>query len=149
MKIKGLILLTACLLTGCEKKLPVEKTAQLWVEYYYNSDFEKAKQLSTRITKDMIDTLALELKDEGAIMPFKISGMNCLVNNDSAVCAYVYSDALDTFEEKVNLIHWDDSWLINEPLAGEDLSNEMVEQIFDIYEEMLKEEMQNVSESKE
>ena len=97
----------------------------------------------------MIDTLALELQDEGEIMPFKISKMNCLVNNDSAVCAYVYSDALDTFEEKINLIHRDDTWFVNEPLAGEDLSNEMVEKIFDIYEEMLKEEMQNVSENKE
>jgi hypothetical protein len=147
MKKLGFMLLVISTLIGCRKNLSVEQTAQQWVEYYYNSEFDKAKNLSTQVTKNMIDTVALELMDEGEIMAFKILEMNCSVEGDSAACFYVYKDEQEEFEEKIHLIKKDKKWLVDEPLAGETLSNEEMEQIFDEYEEFLKEDAENTLEN--
>ena len=147
MKKSGLILLVISFLMSCEKSLTVMETAQQWVEFYYKSDFEKAKMLSTQITKNMIDTVAGELIDEGEIMTFEIVHMNCLVRGDSAVCSYTYKDELDTVEEKINLIRIENKWLVDEPLVGEALTNDEVDMIFDDYEDLLKEELQNTLEN--
>lgn len=134
-------------LMSCEKSLSVEETAQQWVEFYYKSEFDNAKQLSTQITKNMIDTVARELIDEGEIMTFEILHMNCLVEGDSAVCSYLYRDNIEAFDEKINLIRLENKWLVNEPLVGEALTNDEVELIFDEYEELLKEDSQNALEN--
>ena len=130
-------------LMGCGKSLSVEETAQRWVELYYNSEFEKAKALSTEITKNMIDTVASELLDEEEIIAFKIVELNCSVNGDSAICSYLYKEENDAFEETIHLVFRQKKWLVDEPLAGETLTDEEMEEIFDEYEELLKEEIQN------
>ncbi len=146
MKKIAFILVIVSTAIGCRKSLPVDETAQQWVTYYYNSEFDKAKLLSTQITKDMIDTVASELIDEGEIMSFQIIRMNCSVKGDSAICSYTYKDEIEEFEEKIHLIQISQEWLVDEPLAGETLTNEEMEQVFDEYEEFLKEQMQNMSE---
>ena len=147
MKKIGFVLLVISTMMSCRKSLSVEETAQHWVEFYYNSEFDSAKSLSTQITKNMIDTVALELTDEGEIMAFKITQMNCSVKGDSAVCFYRYKDEIEEFEEKIHLIRMENKWLIDEPLADEALTDEEMEQIFEEYEELLKEEMQNTMEN--
>jgi len=124
----------------------VEETAQRWVEHYYNSEFEKAKTLSTEITKNMIDTVASEMLEEVEIIAFKILEMNCSVKGDSAICSYLYKEENDGFEEQIHLVLRQNKWLVDEPLAGEALTDEEMEEIFDQYEEMLKEENQNAQE---
>jgi hypothetical protein len=146
MKKIAFILVIISTVIGCRKSLSVDETAQQWVTYYYSSEFNKAKLLSTQITKDMIDTVAAELIDEGEIMSFQIIQMNCSVKGDSAICSYVYKDEMEEFEEKIHLVRPEKEWLVDEPLAGETLSNEEMEQVFDEYEEMLKEQMQNTLE---
>ena len=132
---------------GCRKSLSVEETAQQWVESYYNSEFDKAKNLSTAITKKLIDTIAMELVDDGEIIAFKITEMACTVEADSAVCSYLYIDEDGEFNENVHLIRSENKWLVDEPLAGEALTDEEMEQIFEEYEELLKEQTQNTSEN--
>ena len=143
MKKTGFILLVISFLMGCRKSLSVEESAQQWVESYYNSEFEKAKLLSTEITKNMIDTVAIELIDEGEIIAFKITQMNCSVKGDSAVCSYLYKDEFEDFEEKIHLIRKENNWLVDEPLADEALTDDEMKQIFEEYEELLKEQLQN------
>ena len=143
------LLLMISVLAGCRKSLTVEETAQRWVEYYYNSEFDKAKLLSTQITKNLIDTIAIELLEEDDIIDFKIIQMNCEVNGDSAVCTYIYKDDIGEVEEQVHLIKLKNKWLVDEPLSGETLTDEEMEQIFMEYEEMLKEEQQTKLENDE
>lgn len=142
MKKIGFILLAVSGLLGCEKSLSVEETAQRWVEFYYNSEFEKAKPLSTQITKNMMDTVAMELIGEEEILAFKITEMNCLVVGDSAVCSYFYKDRIEAVEEKVHLIRKEKKWLVDEPLADDVLTEQEMEDFFEDYKELLKEEMQ-------
>jgi hypothetical protein len=147
MKKTGFILLVICIFIGCRKSLSVEETAQQWVESYYNSEFEKAKQLSTEVTRNMIDTVAFELMDEGEIIAFKIVQMDCSVKGDSAICSYLYKDEIEDFEEKIHLICKANEWLVDEPLIDEALTDEEMKQIFEEYEEMLKEQIQNTPEN--
>jgi hypothetical protein len=146
MKKTGFILLIITFSMGCRKSLSVEETAQQWVESYYNSEFEKAKLLSTEITKNMIDTVAIELIDEGEIIAFKINQMNCSIKGDSAVCSYLYKDEFENFEEKIHLIRKEHNWLVDEPLADEALTDDEMKLIFEEYEELLKEQLQNSQE---
>lgn len=135
---------------ACKKNLSVEETAQQWVELFYNSEFNKAKLLSTQITKNLIDTIAMELLDEEEIIAFQIIDMKCVVKGDSAICSYLYKEDLEgseAFEEKIHLINTENQWLVDEPLTGEPLTDEEMEQIFEEYEEMLKEEIQNTQEN--
>ena len=137
------ILLIFSVLPACNKPLSVEATAQQWVEAYYNSEFEKAKALSSPITQNMIDTVSSELIEEEEIMAFKILQMNCTTKGDSAICSYLYRDEIEDFEETIHLVRFKNKWLVDEPLADEALSEEEMEQIFNDYEELLKEELQN------
>lgn len=147
MKKISFILLIISFLMGCRKSLSVEQTAQRWVEFYYNSEFDKAKLLSTQNTKNLIDTIALELLEEEEVIAFEIIQMTCSVSGDSAVCSYLYKDDIGEIEEKVHLIQKNKRWLVDESLAGETLTDEEMEQIFDEYEEMLIEELQNKQEN--
>ena len=143
MKKSYFIFLIISCLFACRKSLTVEATAQQWVEAYYNSEFEKAKELSTQITKNMIDTVASELIEEEEIMAFSILQMDCTVQGDSAICSYLYRDDFENVEEKIQLIRLKNTWYVDEPLADDALSEEEMEQIFNDYEELLKEELQN------
>ena len=147
MKKFGFILLITSYLLSCGKRLTVEETAQQWVQFYYNSEFEKAKFLSTQVTKNMIDSIALELLEEEEVIAFEIVQMSCTVNGDSAICSFIYKDHIGEVEEKIHLLQKNNKWLVDESLSGEPLTNEEMEQIFDEYEEMLKEDLQNTQEN--
>ena len=147
MKKLGFMVLVISAFVGCTKNLSVEETAKQWVEFYYNSEFDKAKNLSTAITKKMIDTIATELVEDSEIIAFRITQMACNVKTDSAVCSYLYIDEGGEFNENVHLIQSKNKWLVDESLAGETLTQEEMEQFFDEYEELLKEQTQNALEN--
>ncbi len=132
---------------ACRKSVSVEETAQQWVEFYYNSEFDKAKNLSTPITKNLIDTIATKLVDDDEIIAFEITQMACTVKADSAVCSYLYIDEEGEFNENVHLIRSENRWLVDEPLVLEALTDEEMEHFFDEYEELLIEQTQNTLEN--
>lgn len=141
--ISMLVLLVAC---AAEKEYNTPKdVARVWLENYYNNDFEEAKAYSTNATQAMIDTIRTTIfTDLEDVLDFKIKSVACKEVGETATCDYVYQEGQDKIPEKIDLKKVDGQWLVDMKLLNEEeiLNDSEVEDMFKEFEQSLDKELQ-------
>ncbi len=95
-----------------------EKTASLWLNAYYNNDFERLAVLTTKPTQTQIAELKKNLYiDENKEYPFEITNINCRqTDNNNAECTFLFSDdVLKNQSDTLTLKLEDSKWLVQMP----------------------------------
>lgn len=116
-----------------------EEVAKVWVEAFYNDDFDKAVVLGTKTTQMMIDSVKKEMEPNAPLIAFKIFNMSCNTQQDSALCTYVYEEELDQYEEYVSLLKVDGQWLVDESWDASSAEQEF-DMIREEVEKLIREE---------
>jgi len=89
-----------------------EYIAERFLNYLEKGEYDKAKQISTESTKELLETLkgivGMFGEDED-VEPRKITDIRCVVDRNIARCSYMAEDE----EEELDLIKEDGKWLVD------------------------------------
>ncbi|HOY33287.1 MAG TPA: hypothetical protein PKW80_15510 [Bacteroidales bacterium] len=118
IRISFLVFITFVFLAGCKsiqkKKLPPEKTCDLFFSYLNNYDYAKAKELGTEQTIKIVSFVETLSKMGGGgkivLKDSKSELLNCEINGKEAICNY------KTFTgdiQKVYLLYQKGRWLVD------------------------------------
>ncbi len=115
LKITTILLIVGFIISACQRTETPESVVEKFVTSLDKGDYEKAKDLGTEFTKEIVEALQSfdEMNEQyGEVEkeePQVIEDILCKVDNSNANCSYIINDE----KHELDLLKEDGKWLVD------------------------------------